>query len=216
MVDEQGRLLGRVTIDDVVDVIRDQGDHSLMGMAGLSEEEDIFAPVVVSARHRTTWLGVNLATAFLAASVIGLFEATIQKVVALAVLMPIVAGMGGNAGIQTLTLVVRGLALGQVGSANARKLLYKELAIGCINGLLWACVVGLVAGVWFKDIGIGFIIGLAMIVNLVTAALAGTLIPMALKKLGIDPAIASGVFLTTVTDVMGFMAFLGFATLFLV
>ncbi len=216
VIDEQGRLLGRVTIDDVVDVIRDQGDHSLMGMAGLSEEEDIFAPVVVSARRRTTWLGVNLATAFLAASVIGLFEATIQKIVALAVLMPIVAGMGGNAGIQTLTLVIRGLALGQVGSANARKLLYKELAVGCINGLLWACVVGLVAGVWFKDIGIGFIIGLAMIANLVTAALAGTLIPLALKKLDIDPAIASGVFLTAVTDVMGFMAFLGFATLFLV
>ena len=186
VVDEQGRLLGRITIDDVVDVIRDQGDHSLMGMAGLSEEEDIFAPVVVSARRRTTWL------------------------------MPVVAGMGGNAGIQTLTLVIRGLALGQVGSANARKLLYKELAIGCINGLLWACVVGLVAGVWFKDTGIGFIIGLAMIANLVTAALAGTLIPLALKKLDIDPAIASGVFLTTVTDVMGFMAFLGFATLFLV
>ncbi len=216
VVDEQGRLLGRITVDDVVDVIRDQGDHSLMSLAGLTEEEDTFAPVAQAAPRRAVWLGVNLLTAFLASWVVGLFEGTIQQVVALAVLMPIVASMGGVAGSQTLTIVIRGLALDQVGSANSRPLLYKELAVGLVNGMLWASVVGIVAASWFKDLGLGFIIGTALITNLVVAALAGTLIPLSLKKLGIDPALAGGLFLTTVTDVIGFAAFLGLATLFLI
>ena len=214
VVDEEGRLLGRVTIDDVVDVIRDEADHSVLSMAGLSEEADMFAPVTVSARRRAIWLGINLVTAFIAAWVIGLFEATIQRVVALAVLMPIVASMGGIAGTQTLTLMVRGMALGQVGDANARWLLLRELAVSALNGVLWASVVAAIAVAWFDDIRLGIIIGVAIIVNLAAAALSGATLPLLLKKLGIDPAIAGGVVLTTVTDVIGFFAFLGLATVF--
>jgi magnesium transporter len=215
VVDDDGRLLGRITIDDVVDVIREEADHSMLSMAGLDEEADMFAPVAISARRRAVWLGINLFTAFIASWVIGLFEATIQRVVALAVLMPIVASMGGIAGTQTLTLVVRGMALGQVGDANARWLLIKELAVGVLNGMLWALVVASVAMVWFRDIKLGTVIGAALIINLVNAAVAGTLLPLALKKLHIDPAIAGGVILTTATDVVGFFAFLGLATVFL-
>ena len=216
VVDEVGKLLGRITIDDVVDVIHEQADHSLMSLAGLGEEDDMFAPVVVSARRRAIWLGVNLATAFLAAWVISRFEATIQQLVALAILMPIVASMGGIAGFQTLTIAIRGIALGQLGAANARALMLKELAVGLFNGLFWAMVVGGLAILWFRDVGLGLIIGLAMVINLLTAASAGALIPLALKRLGIDPALAGGVLLTTVTDVVGFMAFLGLATIFLI
>lgn len=215
VVDEEGRLLGRITIDDVVDVIRDEAEHSVLSMAGLSEEADMFAPVAVSARRRAVWLGVNLVTAFIAAWVIGLFEATIQRVVALAVLMPIVASMGGIAGTQTLTLMVRGMALGQVGDANARWLLLRELAVSALNGILWALVVAAIAVAWFDDMRLGIIIGIAIIVNLAAAALSGATLPLLLKKLGIDPAIAGGVVLTTVTDVIGFFAFLGLATVFL-
>ncbi|HHM05616.1 MAG TPA: magnesium transporter [Gammaproteobacteria bacterium] len=215
VVDEQGRLLGRITVDDVVDVIRQEADHSLMSMAGLSEEEDMFAPVPQSARRRAVWLGVNLGTAFLASWVIGLFEATIQQVVALAVLMPIVASMGGIAGSQTLTLVIRGIALGQISAANAWDLFKKELAVGALNGLLWALVVGLVALVWFGDVAIGAIIALAMVTNLIIAAVAGATIPLLLRRLGVDPALAGSVVLTTVTDVVGFMVFLGTATVVL-
>jgi magnesium transporter len=216
VVDEVGKLLGRITIDDVVDVIHEQADHSLMSLAGLGEEDDMFAPVVVSARRRAIWLGVNLATAFLAAWVISRFEASIQQLVALAILMPIVASMGGIAGVQTLTIAIRGIALGQLGAANARALMLKELAVGLFNGLFWAMVVGGLAILWFRDVGLGLIIGLAMVINLLTAASAGALIPLALKRLGIDPALAGGVLLTTVTDVVGFMAFLGLATIFLI
>jgi magnesium transporter len=216
VVDEDERLLGRITVDDVVDVIREEADHSVMAPAGLSEEVDIFAPVVRSARDRALWLGVNLITAVIASWVIGLFEDAIEKVVALAVLMPIVASMGGNAGTQTVTLVVRGLAVGTITDANARGLLVRELMVGVLNSMLWALIVALVAIAWFHNLALGLIIALAMIINLVFAALAGVAIPIAVRRLGIDPALASGVALTTVTDVVGFLAFLGLATLFLI
>jgi magnesium transporter len=215
VVSENGRLLGTITVDDVVDVIRDQADHSLMSMAGLDEEQDMFAPVMDSAKRRSVWLGINLLTAFFASWIIGLFEATLDEIVALAVLMPIVASMGGIAGSQTLTLVIRGLALRQIGTSNALNLVIKELSVGVINGIAWAVIVAIVAGIWFQSAGIGFLLGCAMIVNLICAALAGACIPLILHKIGIDPALAGGVLLTTVTDVVGFMAFLGLATLFL-
>lgn len=216
VVDDQGHLIGRITVDDVVDVIREQSDHSFMAQAGLDEEDDMFAPVMLSARRRAIWLGINLVTAFIAAWVIGRFEATLQKLVALAILMPVVASMGGIAGSQTLTIVIRGLALGQLGSANARSLMYKEIGVAALNGTLWAAVVGVVAALWFEDRALGVVIGVAMAINLLVAALAGALIPLVLKRLQIDPAIAGGVVLTTVTDVIGFVAFLGIATIFLV
>ncbi len=216
VVDDKGYLLGRITIDDVVDVIREEGEHSLMSMAGLHEEEDLFAPVLPSARRRALWLGINLMTAFLASWVIGLFDDTIQKLVALAVLMPIVASMGGIAGSQTMTLVIRGLALDQVGDHNARKLLVKEATVGLLNSLMWGLVIALVAWWWFNDTGLGAVIAAAMTINLLVAAAAGVLIPLLLRKLGADPALAGGVVLTTVTDVVGFFSFLGLATLFLV
>ena len=216
VVDDKGFLLGRITIDDVVDVIREEGEHSLMSMAGLHEEEDLFAPVLPSARRRALWLGINLMTAFLASWVIGLFDDTIQKLVALAVLMPIVASMGGIAGSQTMTLVIRGLALDQVGDHNARKLLVKEATVGLLNSLMWGLVIALVAWWWFNDTGLGAVIAAAMTINLLVAAAAGVLIPLLLRKLGADPALAGGVVLTTVTDVVGFFSFLGLATLFLV
>ncbi|HSW52305.1 MAG TPA: magnesium transporter [Sulfuricaulis sp.] len=216
VVDENNRLLGRITIDDVVDVIREQADRQVLAPAGLSEEEDIFAPVARSSRRRGVWLGVNLVTAFIASWVIGLFEQTIQQVVALAVLMPIVASMGGNAGTQTLTLVVRGLAVGTISESNARRLLSRELMIGAVNGLVWALVVAAVAVWWYGNLMIGALIAAAMIINLGFAALSGVGIPFLVRRFGVDPALASGVILTTVTDVVGFFAFLGLATLFLV
>ena len=214
VVDEQNKLLGRVTVDDVVDVIQDSAEQAVMNMAGLGED-DMFAPVLFSARRRAIWLGINLLTAFLASWVIGRFEDSIEQLVALAVLMPIVASMGGNAGIQTLTIAVRGLALGQLSKANAPSLLLKEFSVGALNGIIWACVVALIAIIWFGSFSLGLVIGLAMIVNLLTAAVAGAVIPMLLKKAGVDPAIASGVLLTTVTDVVGFLTFLGLGTIFL-
>lgn len=216
VVDDAHRLLGRITIDDVVDVIRDEAEHSMMGIAGLDEESDMFAPATVSARQRGIWLGVNLLTALLASWVIGLFDATIKQVVALAVLMPIVASMGGIAGSQTLTLVIRGIALGQIGRANAQQLLMKEITIGLLNGALWSLVVAVVAILWFGNYQIGWVIGAAIIINLLVAAIAGACIPLMLKKLGADPALGGGVMLTTVTDVVGFFVFLGLATLILI
>jgi len=207
--------MGRITIDDVVGVIREEADHSIMSMAGLDEEQDMFAPVMTSAKRRAVWLGVNLFTAFLASGVIGLFEATLEEIVALAVLMPIVASMGGIAGSQTLTLVVRGLALRQVSSSNAKQLLIKEISVGVVNGLLWALIVSIIAGLWSQDMDLGLILGAAMVINLVCAAAAGASIPIILDKMGIDPALAGGVLLTTVTDCIGFLAFLGLATMFL-
>ncbi|RLA48846.1 MAG: magnesium transporter [Gammaproteobacteria bacterium] len=214
VVDNNGRLLGRITIDDVVDVIREDADHSFMSMAGLNEEEDTFAPFYRAAPRRTVWLGINLITAFIAASVINLFQDTIEKVVALAVLMPIVASMGGIAGTQTLTVLVRGIAMGQIGRNNQSWLINRELLIGLMNGLLWAVVVAIAASLWFDDWNIGFIIAAAMIINLVTAALTGAVLPLLMTRMNIDPALAGGVVLTTVTDVMGFVSFLGLATLF--
>jgi len=214
VVDDQGKLLGRITIDDVVDVIREDADHSLMSLAGLDEDEDTFATVGRSIPRRAVWLGINLLTAILASSVISLFDATIDKVVALAVLMPIVASMGGVAGSQTLTVVIRGMALGHIGSSNLGWLLSREVRVGLVNGVLWAAVMAALAAWWFDDITIAIILSTAMVINLVTAALAGALLPVTLKAMKIDPALAGGVTLTTVTDVVGFFAFLGLATYF--
>jgi len=213
VVNEKGKLLGRITIDDVVDVIRASADHSLMSQAGLDEDEDIFAPLVRTVRRRSIWLGINLLTAFLASAVIGMFEATLEQVVALALLMPVVASMGGIAGTQALTIVIRGMALGRVGSANIRALVSREVLIGSANGLFWSMVVGLAAYLWFGDFTLGYVIAIAIIINLIVAALVGTLLPGYLKSMQIDPALAGGVVLTTVTDVVGFFCFLGVATL---
>jgi len=215
VISPDGRLVGRITVDDVVDVIREQADHSIMSMAGLDEDDDMFAPVVISSRRRAVWLGVNLATAFIAAWVVGLFQATIDKVVALAVLMPIVASMGGIAGSQTLTLMIRGLALGQVQDSNARWLLIREIAVGLLNGLTWAAVVAIATVLWFGSWKLGGVIAVAMVANLAVAAVSGVSIPLLLKRIGVDPALAGSVVLTTVTDVVGFMAFLGLGTLIL-
>jgi magnesium transporter len=215
VVSGDGKLLGRITIDDVVDVIREEADHSVLSLAGLNEDEDIFAGVLTSARRRAVWLTVNLATAFLAANVVGLFEATIERVVALAVLMPIVASMGGIAGSQTLVLIIRGMALGQVEQTNARWLLVREISVGLLNGVLLAGLVGIAAGIWFETWTIGLIIFAALIINLFAAALAGVSVPLILQRLGVDPAIAGGVVLTTVTDIVGFASLLGLGTLFL-
>jgi magnesium transporter len=216
VIDDDNHLLGRITIDDVVDVIRDEADHSLMSMAGLHEEEDMFAPVFTSARRRSLWLGVNLLTAFLASWVIGLFGATIEKMVALAILMPIVASMGGIAGSQTLTLVIRGMALGQVEKSNSRRLLLKEMWIGVWNGFIWAIVIAGVAGLWFQNLQLAFVIAIAIIINLIIAAISGATIPMLLKRFGADPALSGTVVLTTVTDIVGFLAFLGLASIYLI
>jgi magnesium transporter len=214
VVDDSGKLIGRITIDDVVDVIREDADRSLMSMAGLDEDSDTFAPFKRAAPRRAIWLGINLITAFIAASVIHLFQGTIEKVVALAVLMPIVASMGGIAGTQTLTLMVRGIAMGQVLKSNQLWLINRELLLGLMNGLLWAAVVAVAASMWFNDWNLGFIIAIAMIINLLTAALVGAALPLLMTRVNIDPALAGGVVLTTVTDVVGFLSFLGLATLF--
>lgn len=216
VVDAENRILGRITVDDVVDVIREHGDQAVLARAGLSVDDDIFASVSESTRNRALWLGVNLITAFTASWVIGNFETTLSKMVALAVLMPIVASMGGNAGTQTLTLIIRGLALGTITRANTRKIMRKELMVGGLNGIIWALVVALVATLWYNDVLLGVIIAAAMAVNMVTAALAGVLLPIMLNRLGIDPALAGTVALTTITDVVGFISFLGLAALFLV
>ncbi len=214
VVDENRKLLGRITIDDVVDVIREDADHSFMSMAGLDEEQDTFAPILRTTPRRALWLGINLLTAFIAASVINLFQETIEKVVALAVLMPIVASMGGIAGTQTLTVLVRGIAVGQISRSNQGWLVNRELAVGIINGLLWAAVVGVAASLWFNDWTLSLVIAIALVINLITAALVGATLPLFLNRVGIDPALAGGVILTTVTDVVGFLSFLGLATLF--
>ena len=216
VVDSEGRLVGRITGDDVVDLIREDADRTVMQMAGLNQEADMFGPVLAGSRSRALWLGINLLTALLAAAVISRFEATLEQLVALAVLMPIVASMGGIAGSQTLTLVIRGLALGQVQTGNLRLLFNREMAISAINGVLWAVVIGLLVFAWFDSAMLGGIIGVAILINLLTAALAGLGVPLLLHRLGIDPVLAGGVILTTVTDVVGFFAFLGLASLWLV
>ncbi|WP_026374906.1 magnesium transporter [Aestuariibacter salexigens] len=215
VVDEDNRLLGRIDITNACELVNEYYERQVMSSAGMDEEEDLFAPVRKSAKSRAIWLGVNLLTAFLASWFIGLFEATLQQVVALAVLMPVVASMGGIAGSQTLTLIVRGLALGQVTNANRKALLDKELRVGGLNGVVWAIVIGIVAYFWFSEPLLGLVIGLAILVNIITAAIAGVLLPVILNKLKIDPALSGSVILTTVTDIVGFVAFLGLGTLFL-
>ena len=215
VIDDDYRVLGRITVDDVVDVIRDEAEHALMGAVGLDEEDDMFAPVFKSATRRALWLGVNLGTAFLAAAVVDQFKTTLDAIVLLAVLMPIVPSMGGVAGTQSLVIITRAIALGQINAANAAGILRKELLVGVLNGIGWALIVSLFTYLWFGDWRIGGIIGAAMIINLVVAASAGFFIPMTLKRLKVDPALAGGVVLTTVTDVIGYMAFLGLAAFFL-
>ncbi|BCT92823.1 magnesium transporter MgtE [Lysobacter helvus] len=215
VVDDNNILLGRITIDDVVDIIREQAEHQVLGAAGLDEDEDLFSPVPRAWRRRIVWLGVNLGTAFLASSVVGQFQGTIDHIVALAVLMPIVAGMGGNAGTQVLALMVRGLALGQVGASNVQVLLWKELRVAAMNGVMLGGIVALATWAWFGNGMLALVIGAAMTLNLLFAASAGVLVPLTLKRMNLDPALAGGVILTTVTDVMGFLAFLGLATLIL-
>ena len=213
VVDGEGRLLGRITVDDVVDVIREEEERSFMQMAGLDEEDDLFGPIGAAARRRLVWLGTNLATAFVAAWVIARFDETIEQVVALAILMPVVASMGGIAGTQTLTIAIRGIALGQLGLHNARALLGKELMVGAINGLVWAAVVAVIAALWFRDPWLGAVVAAALLLNTVVAALAGTALPLLLRRLSVDPALAGGVVLTTITDVVGFAAILGLGAL---
>ncbi len=213
VVDENNQLVGRITIDDVVDVIRDQAEHSVMSMVGLDEDEDVFAPIIQSTMRRSIWLGVNLVTAFIAVYFIGLFEATLQQKIALAILMPVVASMGGIAGTQTLIIVTRGIATGRVTTANIKSLINKEVAVSGLNGIIWSIVIAFVTYYWFSDVVLSVVIGLAIIVNLVVAAFSGAFLPLLLTKLKIDPALAGGVILTTITDVIGFVAFLGLAAL---
>jgi magnesium transporter len=215
VVDDNNTLLGRITIDDVVDIIRDQAEHQALGAAGLDEDEDLFSPVKRATKRRLLWLTINLGTAFLAASVVKQFQDTIAHIVALAVLMPIVAGMGGNAGTQVLALVVRGLALGQLGASNVRVLIWKEIRVALLNGLALGLLLGAIVWFWFSDFPLALVIASALTINLAAAALAGVMVPVTLKRMGYDPALAGSVILTTVTDVMGFFSFLGLATLVL-
>ena len=212
VTDPDNVLLGRITIDDVVDVIREDAEHSVLTMAGLDEEDDMFAPVVHSALRRWIWLGVNLLTALLAAIVLYAFEPTLDQIVATAVLFPIVMSMGGIAGTQTLTLMVRGMATGQVSARNSAALLRKELAVGLLNGLVFSVVVAAIAMLWYGDVALGLVMAAAILLNLLAGALAGAVVPLVLRRLSIDPALAGGVVLTTVTDVVGIVAFIGLAT----
>ena len=215
VVDNSNRVVGRITVDDIVDEIRDEAEHSLMGAAGLDEEDDMFAPVVKSAQRRALWLGINLATAFLAASVVDLFQTTLDKIVLLAVLMPVVPSMGGVAGSQSLIIITRAIALGQIDKTNANRILRKEILVGMLNGLAWSIVVALATYLWFGDWRIGAVIAGALAINMAVAALAGFSVPLILKRMNIDPALAGGVVLTTITDVVGYMAFLGLGAAFL-
>jgi magnesium transporter len=212
VINSEGKLLGRITIDDIVDVIREDAEHNMLGMAGLTEDEDTFASIQKTAPRRAIWLGINLLTAILASAVIKIFENTIEQVVALAVLMPIVASMGGVAGSQTLTIIIRGIALGQIGKNNSLWLLTREISVAFLNGVFWAAAIAITTYLMYDDIKLAFIIGTALIINVIASAIAGTMLPIALKKMHIDPALAGGVMLTTVTDVVGFFAFLGLAT----
>jgi len=215
VVDSQGRVVGRVTVDSVLEYVRERKEAQELGKVGLREEEDIFSSVWASAKNRGPWLALNLCTAFVASRVVGAFEGSITKLAALAALMPIVAGIGGNSGNQTTTLIVRAIALGQVSAANARRLLAKEIAISAVNGVLWGGVLGMLAWGLYGNVALGAVMSLAMLLNLVVAALAGIFIPLAMERFGRDPAVGSSVFLTFVTDSMGFFIFLGLATIFL-
>ena len=215
VIEESGKLIGRLNIKVACELVNESLESKLMASAGLDENEDLFAPVVKSSQNRAIWLGINLLTAFLASWFIGLFEATLEQVVALAVLMPVVASMGGIAGSQTLTLIIRGLALGQITKSNLKALFVKELGVGGVNGILWAIVIGIAAYVWFANPIISIVIALAILTNIIAAAIAGVLIPVVLEKLKLDPALSGSVVLTTVTDIVGFVTFLGLGTLLL-
>ncbi|MGS0680402.1 magnesium transporter [Shewanella sp. 125m-7] len=215
VIDDDNKLLGRITIDDVVDVIREDAEHSMMGMAGMDDDTDTFGPVLKSTFRRSLWLTVNLFAALLAASVSNMFEGTIEQFATIAILMTIVPSMGGVAGNQTLALVIRGIALGQIGQSNSRWLIGKELAIGFLNGLLWSVLIFAAVWIWKGDIALGALIAGAMLINMTVAGLAGATIPLMLKRMNIDPALAGGMVLATVTDVIGLFAFLGLATVFL-
>ena len=216
VTDAQGRLIGRVTVDTVLEYVRDRQEQQELGKVGLREDEDLFASVFQSAKNRGPWLALNLCTAFIASRVVGLFEGSIAQLAALAALMPIVAGIGGNSGNQTTTLIVRALALGQVSMQNARRLLLKELGISTLNGVVWGGVLGIAAWALYRNVALGGVMALAMLLNLVVAALAGFFIPFLMDRFGRDPAVGSSVFLTFITDSMGFFIFLGLATIFLV
>ena len=216
VVDEENRLLGWISVDDVVDVIREEAEHTILAGAGLDEEDDMFAPIAQSARRRWVWLGVNLVTAILAAAVLYAFEATLDQIVATAVLFPIVMSMGGIAGTQTLTLMIRGMATGQVSGSNSAALLRRELAIGLLNGVVFSIVIAVIAIIWYNDVPLGMVMAAAILLNLLAGALAGALIPGILRRMSIDPALAGGVVLTTVTDVIGIFAFIGLATYILI
>jgi magnesium transporter len=216
VIDGDGRLVGMITFDDVAEVIEEEAEEDMMRLSGVSGESDLFEPVLSTARSRSLWLFVNLLTAVLASAVIAIFDATLEQIIALAILMPIVASMGGNAGTQTLTVAVRALATRELTAANAARILYKEVIVGGINGVIFAISMGLIAGFWFENIGIGAVIAAAMLVNMIVAGLFGMLVPLGLSRAGIDPAVAATVFLTTITDVIGFFAFLGLAALFLI
>ena len=215
VVAEDGQLLGRIVIDDVIDIIREEAEHSMMSMAGLDDEADTFAPIIRSTRQRSVWLGVNLLTALMAVAVSSMFEGILSQLAILAVLNSLVPSMGGVAGNQTLTLVIRGIALGHIGESNSKIILYKELAIGFLNGVIWALLIAAMVAIWQQNIVLGGIIAFAMLMNMTAAGIAGVTIPLMLKKMNIDPALAGSVILTTVTDVVGIFAFLGTATLLL-
>jgi magnesium transporter len=215
VVDSDGKLLGRVTVNTVIDFIREKAENEALNLAGLSEEEDLFAPVLKSVKNRWVWLAVNLVTAFIASRVIGIFEDSIEKLVALAALMPIIAGIGGNSGNQTITMIVRALALGQVSTDSAWKLITKEIGVSAVNGLIWGIVVGIFTYVIYQNASLGLVMTMAMILNLLLAALLGVLIPLTLRKFGRDPALGSSVMITAVTDSGGFFIFLGLATILL-
>ncbi|MFP5074829.1 magnesium transporter [Neisseria sp. WLZKY-1] len=215
VIDANGKLIGRITIDEMVDVIREESEADILNMAGLQEEEDLFAPVLDSVKNRWMWLAINLCTAFLASRVIGAFEGSIQKIVALAALMPIVAGIGGNSGNQTITMIVRAMAVGQLADIQAGRLLKKEIGVALVNGILWGSVMGLLSYVLYGSVGIGLVMVAAMTLNLLLAAAVGVLIPIVMEKLGRDPALGSSVLITAVTDSGGFLIFLGLATIFL-
>ena len=215
VVDAADKLIGRLTVDEMVDVIREESEADILNMAGLKEEEDLFAPVWDSVKNRWMWLAINLVTAFVASRVIGAFEGSIEKIVALAALMPIVAGIGGNSGNQTITMIVRALAVGQISGAQAIRLLKKEIGVALVNGVIWGSVMGLVSWLLYDSIGIGLVMVAAMTLNLLLAAVVGVLIPILMERSGRDPALGSSVLITAVTDSGGFMIFLGLATMFL-
>lgn len=215
VIDTQGILIGRITVDDVVDVIREVADHNMLGMAGLDEEEDVFSPIVRSSRNRAVWLGINMITAFIAAAVMSQFEASIAEIVALAVLSPVVASMGGIAGSQTLTLMIRGIATGHITRPYIGWMFWREAGVGALNGMLWGLVIAIITLIWYQQWQLSLVIFSAVLANICAAVCAGTLLPFLLKSIGIDPALSGNVILTTLTDVFGFLTFLGLATLFL-